>query len=70
MVDKAILADIRSLVPSGGMSDFINEALEKAIEDFSMRKACEGMDKLAEIISKKGVRMSTEEFIKLKNYGR
>jgi hypothetical protein len=70
MINKAILAEIRTLVPSGEMSDFVNEALEKAMIQFSRIKASEGMDKLAEILSKKGVRMSTEEFIKLKNYGR
>lgn len=70
MVNEAVLAEIKSLVPSGEMSDFVNDALEKAMIDFSRRKACEEMDKLAEIISKKGIRMSTEEFIKLKNYGR
>lgn len=70
MINKRILQQMSELVPARKMSDFVNEALERAIEDFSMRKASEGMDKLAEIFKKEGVRMSTKEFIKLKNYGR
>ena len=70
MVNKWIWTQIAELVPSRKMSDFVNEALEKAITDFSRAKAVEGMNKLAAIMKQKGVRMSTEEFIKLKNYGR
>lgn len=70
MVNRWIWTEIAELVPQRKMSDFVNEALEKAITDFSRRKAGEEMSKLAEVMRKKGVRMSTEEFIKLKNYGR
>lgn len=67
MVNKWILTRMNELIPARKMSDFVNEALEEAIKHFGRKKAIEGMDKLA---SGHKFRMSTEEFIKLKNYGR
>lgn len=67
MINKWILTRMNEFIPARKMSDFVNEALEEAIGQFSRKKAIEGMDQLA---SSHKFRMSTEEFIKLKNYGR
>lgn len=67
MINKWILTRMNELVPSRKMSDFVNEALEEAIENFARRKAVEG---IAELRVKNRIKMTTEEMIKLKNYGR
>ena len=67
MVSKSLLVEIKQYVPEGQRSDFVNEALEEAVSLFKRKKACEEMEKLRQEM---GVTMPTEEFIKLKNYGR
>lgn len=48
-------------------SDFVNQALEEAINSCLRKKAAESMDVLAQ---QNDLRMSTGEFVKLKNCGR
>jgi|GEM_PF-1845678 len=67
MISKHLLVELDQLVPERKRSDFINDALEKAIIHYGRKKACEEMDKLA---ASHKIRMSTAEFMKLKNYGR
>ena len=67
MVDEKLLFEIKQYIPDGERSNFVNEALEDAIDLFRRRKAVEGMEELRQ---KMQVKMSTEEFIELKNYGR
>ncbi|MBI2634523.1 hypothetical protein HYW82_02540 [Candidatus Peregrinibacteria bacterium] len=70
MIDRCILVKMEKLIPPGQRSDFVNKALDEAIVQFGRRKASEGMDKLAKELAAEGFTMSTEEFIRLKNYGR
>lgn len=67
MINKWILSRMNELIPARKMSDFVNEVLEEAIENFARRKAAEG---IAELRVKNRIRMTTQEMIKLKNYGR
>lgn len=67
MVNKQILLRMDQLIPERKKSDFVNEVLEEAIKDFGRKKASDGMDALARAHK---MRMSTEEFVRLKNYGR
>lgn len=67
MVDAQLLKALNHYVPNGGKSDFVNQAIEEAMRNFVRRKASQAMDELRE---REKIRMSTEEFIRLKNYGR
>jgi len=67
MLDKHIIVQINELVPAGKRSDFVNEALQDRLTGFARRKAFEDMRKMAK---KTGFRMTTDEILKLKNYGR
>lgn len=67
MIDRDVFNKIEQYVPAGKRSDFVNEALNEAIIQYGRRKASEEMDKLRK---KAKISMTTEEFIKLKNYGR
>lgn len=67
MVDAQLLKALSHYVPNGGKSDFLNEILEKALIHYKRKKAFQAMDELRE---REKLRLSTAEFIKLKNYGR
>lgn len=67
MINQDILVRIKEFIPAGERSDFVNKALGEAILRYARRRASIAMDELAK---KMNLRMSTEEFIKLKNYGR
>lgn len=67
MVNTDILIRLEGLVPERKRSDLVNELLESAIIRFSRKKAVEGMEELRK---KNKLSMTTEEMIKLKNYGR
>lgn len=67
MIDKELLCKVQAVIPAGERSDFVNQALEDAIVKYGRIKASRAMDEFAK--SHK-ITMSTEEFIKLKNYGR
>ena len=67
MVNKELLYKIQAIIPAGERSDFVNQALDDAIVKYGRIKASRAMDEFAK--SHK-ISMSTEEFIKLKNYGR
>lgn len=67
MINVQILGQIEKIVPQRKRSDFVNQALEEAINSCLRKKAVESMDVLAK---QNDLRMSTEEFVKLKNYGR
>lgn len=67
MIDIRVLQDLKMYVPEGDRSNFINDNLEHAIKIFKRKKASEEMDKMREELN---IKLSTEEIIKLKNYGR
>lgn len=67
MVNEDLLVEIKQYIPDGERSDFVNEALEGAIELFRRKKAVEEMDRIR---NEDPVKITTEEFIRLKNYGR
>lgn len=67
MISKEILKSLHQVIPAGQRSDFVNEALEDALIDYSRKKAFEKLEKFRK---ENGIFLSTEEIIKLKNYGR
>lgn len=67
MVDKDLIIEIKTFVPEGERSNFVNNALEEALDVFKRKRASEEMDKLRESLN---IKMSTKEMLKLKNYGR
>lgn len=67
MVNKDIFIEIKTWIPSGERSDFVNDALQEAIFRYKRKSASAMIDGLRE---KAKIRMSTAEMIKRKNYGR
>lgn len=67
MIRHEILAELEGFVDNGKRSDFVNAALEKAISLLKREIAFKEMDKLKKELN---LKMTTEEIIKLKNYGR
>lgn len=67
MIRYEILTELEGFVDSGKRSDFVNAALEKAISLLKREIAFKEMDKLKKELN---LKMTTEEIIKLKNYGR
>lgn len=67
MVDQTILIKFKEFVPAGERSDFVNASLKEALQTVARQKAFDAMD---EFRKKAKIRMSTKEFIRLKNYGR
>lgn len=67
MIDYEILEMLDGFVPKGLRSDFVNEALEKGISILKRQIAFQNMDKLKKEYK---LKMSEEEIIKLKSYGR
>lgn len=67
MIDQETLKKLYQLIPAGKRSDFVNESLKEAIVLFSRKKASQEIDKLRDVLN---LKLSTEEIIKLKNYGR
>lgn len=67
MIKEDLLEGMKFFIPQGERSDFVNGTLEEALKDFARKKASAAMDELRE---KANIRMSTKEFIRLKNYGR
>lgn len=67
MIDNDVLIQMKTWVVSGERSDFVNEALEKAVLRYRREKAFKAMDELRE---KANIHMTDAEIIKLKNYGR
>lgn len=67
MVNVDLMEALHYLVAAGERSNFVNDALEESMIRFRREKAFEAMDELRKTAK---IRMSTEEMIKLKNYGR
>lgn len=67
MISKEILKSLHQVIPAGERSDFVNEALEDALIDYSRKKAFEQIEKFRKEWK---LKMTTDEIIKLKNYGR
>lgn len=67
MVQKDLLEAMKFFIPKGERSDFVNGALEEQLKDFARKKASEDMDQLRK---RAKIRLTTEEIIRLKNYGR
>lgn len=67
MIDKEILIKIEKLLPAGKRSDFINVVLEEALTQYGRGLASDNMNELAK---KSHFKISTNEIIKLKDYGR
>lgn len=67
MINKEISVKIQEAIPKGQRSDFVNKTLEEALLRQNRQKAGKEMDKLRE---QNKIKLTTEEIIKLKNYGR
>ena len=67
MIRYDVLEAIEKFVPTGQRSNFVNEAIEKAISILKREIAFKEMDKLRD---KHKLKMSDKEIIRLKNYGR
>ena len=67
MLTKDIRIQLNQLIPAGERSDFINQALQKALVKYSRQKAMEAIEKFRK---ENKISITTEEIIKLKNYGR
>lgn len=67
MLNRDILVELKQWIPAGERSDFVNGALQGAIIQFKRERAFKAMDELRE---KAKIKMTTKEFIRLKNYGR
>ncbi len=67
MIDIHVLQEIKEFIPDGERSDFLNYSIQRGLEDFRNKVAFEG---IREMRKKAKLKMTTEEFIKLKNYGR
>lgn len=68
MVSMSVLGQMENLIPAGKRSDFVNEAVEKALIQFGRQKAFEEGDRL-----KKELNLeigSDEELLKRIRYGR
>ena len=67
MMNEQVLVQLKECLPAGERSDFVNHAVEEALLDLGRKKAAEAMD----AFRKEGKwKITTEEFIRLKNYGR
>ena len=62
-----ILVDQDGYTLDGKRSDAINKMIKESMMTFRNKKAAEGMNKLRKSAN---IKMTTKEFIKLKNYGR
>ena len=67
MISKENMMQLQQLIPAGQRSNFINKTLEEAFKAYKRHKASEEIDKLSEQLQ---LKISTEELIQLKNYGR
>lgn len=67
MINQEILEALKTWIPAGDRSDFVNGALEEAVRRYTRQKASDMMDELRK---KANLRLTTAEIIKLKNYGR
>lgn len=53
MMSKSVLAQLRDSIPAGERSDFVNEALEAAIDRMRLQKFSEGLDAIRKSSKKK-----------------
>ncbi len=67
MIDENIMVEVKQYIPDGERSNFVNEALVEALENFKRHKAIEGIEKIRK---KAKLKMSDAEINSLKNYGR
>lgn len=67
MIDENIIFRIEKVVTPGSRSDFVNSALDDALNKYSRAKASEEIDNLRDSMN---LEMTTKELLKLKNYGR
>jgi hypothetical protein len=67
MIGDDLAIQIKTYIPSGQWSDFVNDAIAEAILRHKRQKAVVLIDELRE---KSSVSMTTAEMIKRKNYGR
>lgn len=67
MIDENILTMIQHWIPAGDRSDFVNGALDEALQDIAKREASDWMDKFRK---KAKWHMTDAEIRKAINYGR
>jgi len=67
MLDGTVIQELKMTIPDGQRSDFVNEAVQRALDAFGKKKALEGFEKLRK---KMKLRIPIAEIIKAKNYGR
>ena len=67
MINKELIPKLEEVIPSGKRSDFINQALEKALKIKGQEIAISNMTDLKK---KLNLKISAKELRELKNYGR
>ncbi len=67
MINEELIIKLDQAIPAGKRSDFINQALDRALLIKGQEKAINNMDKLRKKLS---LKISKEELKTLKNYGR
>ena len=67
MIDDELLVQITTWIPAGERSDFVNEALERALLQRRREKAFKAMDELR---LKAKIKITDKAITRLKNYGR
>lgn len=67
MIGRETLMQFYQLIPSGERSNFLNTTLKEALINYGRQKASEQIDKFRKEWK---LKLSTEELIQLKNYGR
>lgn len=67
MVDNEVMIHIVQWVPAGQRSDFVNHALQEAVQDLARQKAIEAMDRVR---MEGHFIMSDKEIRKAREYGR
>jgi len=70
MVNKDLLINFYTLVPPGKRSDAINEALEEWMIQRGREIASDAIDRLREEDKKRGITLTNQEFIKIRDEGR
>lgn len=67
MIRYEIIDTLNKLAPAGQRSKFVNDLLEEGISRFQHRMALDEIDKMR---AKSKVYATTEEILKLRDYGR
>jgi hypothetical protein len=67
MISRVVVADLRKTIPEGERSDFVNEALQAAMDKIRLKQFSEGLDTLRNADPRK---FSNKEIIQAIHEGR